>query len=384
MHLQFDYAQQQQQQQPFADGVARGTKHPWGRAAGLRKWLVSEQPYDVRVELDMPRTRANRDAGNFMLDVKLFGPPAARSGTTVGDGIAPLSVDDEEDVVLAQSSRPAILTWYSDVVENVGKAVALPWYLVGWRREAERLVVGVMEGVAFERGSWKRLPDEVGVEVRSAGRLQVYGCWVVFEARLGGLRYVFFFFRASLSLSVFFLVLMRRDCRYFMYNYRLTAALVFTTLFWAVEMTFMILAWLALSQIFAPRPLPTKQEPKQEDETDVKTEGETETDLPDLSDTPRTFPTYAGQPSLRYESPNVKSEEDEAGGVSRDVPVAAGAATGQEADDEDEDADFVLDTAGRHMDRDSGLGTSMESGQERREAVRKRRSGLFGSGSRNQ
>lgn len=169
-----------------------------------------------------------------------------------------------------------------------------------------------------------------------------------------------------------------------MYNYRLTAALVFTTLFWAVEMTFMILAWLALSQIFAPRPLPAKQEPKQEDETDVKTEGETETDLPDLSDTPRTFPTYAGQPSLRYESPNVKSEEDEAGGVSRDVPVAAGAATGQEADDEDEDADFVLDTAGRHMDRDSGLGTSMESGQERREAVRKRRSGLFGSGSRNQ
>lgn len=202
MHLQFDYAQQQQQQQqPFADGVARGTKHPWGRAAGLRKWLVSEQPYDVRVELDMPRTRANRDAGNFMLDVKLFGPPAARSGTTVGDGIAPLSVDDEEDVVLAQSSRPAILTWYSDVVENVGKAVALPWYLVGWRREAERLVVGVMEGVAFERGSWKRLPDEVGVEVRSAGRLQVYGCWVVFEARLGGLRYVFFFFFGLPSLS---------------------------------------------------------------------------------------------------------------------------------------------------------------------------------------
>ncbi|KAH7045339.1 hypothetical protein B0J12DRAFT_155753 [Macrophomina phaseolina] len=169
-----------------------------------------------------------------------------------------------------------------------------------------------------------------------------------------------------------------------MYNYRLTAALVFTTAFWAVEMTCMILAWLALSNVFAARPR-AKQEPKTEDETDVKTEGETETDLPELSDTPRTFPTYAGQPSLRYESPNVKSEEDEASGdVLRDVPLA-GAGTGQEADDEDEDADFVLDTAARHMDRDSGLGTSMESGQERRESVRKRRSGFFGgSGSRNQ
>ncbi|KAK4934056.1 hypothetical protein LTR28_010943, partial [Elasticomyces elasticus] len=44
-----------------------------------------------------------------------------------------------------------------------------------------------------------------------------------------------------------------------------------------------------------------------------------------------------------------------------------------EADDEDEDADFILD-------RDSGLGTSMESSSGRREILRRRRSKMFGSG----
>ncbi|KAH7045338.1 putative adipose-regulatory protein-domain-containing protein [Macrophomina phaseolina] len=204
VHLQFDYASPPAG--AFAPGAAGGgvgllsAKHPWGAATGLRKWLVSEQPYDVRVELDMPRTRANREAGNFMLGVKLWGPPGAKSGgATVGDGISAFSLPGDEagagggmeEVVLASSSRPAILTWRSDVVENVGKAVGLPWYVLGWRKEAERLVVGVMEGVRFERGSWKYLPDKVSVEVRSAERLQIYGCWVVFEAKLGGLRYVF-------------------------------------------------------------------------------------------------------------------------------------------------------------------------------------------------
>ncbi|GME41095.1 putative tubulin-tyrosine ligase protein [Neofusicoccum parvum] len=296
VHLQFDH----HHAGAAADGP-QSYRHPWGAATGLRRWLVSDQAYDVRAELALPRSRANRDAGNFMVELALLGPAAARGGTRVGDGISAFAAapaGDEGEEVLAVSRRPACLTWYSDVVEGVNKAMEMPWYI--------------------------------------------------------------------------------------MYNWRITSALVFTTAFWAVEMTFMILAWVALSNIFAPASPRTKQEGKPEDETDVKTEGETETDLPDLSDTPRTFPTYAGQPSLRYESPRVKSEEEDeaAGGVSADVPPVGG--QGQEADDEDEDADFVLDTAGRHMDRDSGLGTSMESGQERREAVRKRRSGLFSSGSRNQ
>lgn len=184
-----------------------------------------------------------------------------------------------------------------------------------------------------------------------------------------------------------------------MYNYRLISAFVFTTLFWIVELTFMILAWLALSQMFSPvQPRSgkaIKSEAEQttrpdEEETEIdlnkiKTEEpETEetTDVPDLSDTPRTFPTYRGQQPLRYESPRAKSEEEDDGPTAESAGGVGGALE-QEADDEDdEDADFVLDTAGRYMERDSGLGTSMESGQDRRrDAVRKRRSGFFsGSG----
>lgn len=175
--------------------------HPWGTAGGLRPWLVSDQGYDVRVELEMPRTRANREAGNFMVELALLGPPgSSSSGTTVGSGIVGTYSSPEgmgvggkkknkaEEVVLAVSQRPAILTWYSDVVENVNKAIELPWYLLGWRREAERLTVGMMEGVRFERGR-QNLPEALRVEIRAVERLQVYGVRVVFEAKLRGLRY---------------------------------------------------------------------------------------------------------------------------------------------------------------------------------------------------
>lgn len=91
-----------------------------------------------------------------------------------------------------------------------------------------------------------------------------------------------------------------------------------------------------------------------------------------LSDTERTFPTYSRQPPLRYSSPKVKEEKEEKGQIP-DVPVA-----GVDADDEDEDADFLADEpaplrGGLHSD--SGLGTSLESSGPRREAVRRRRSG---------
>ncbi|OJD40448.1 hec ndc80p family protein [Diplodia corticola] len=361
--------------------------HPWGTAAGIRQWLVADQRYDVRVELDMPRTRANREAGNFMVELALLGPAGATATATAGSGIVGAYGEGgggagagdgvgkkKEDVVLAVSRRPAILTWYSDVVENVNKAVEMPWYLLGWRREAERLVVGMMEGVRFERG-WGNVPEALRVELRAVERLQVYAVRVMFEAKLQGLRYL-------------------------MYNFRFTSALVFITLFWTVELVFMILAWLALSHVFSPTPAgskvakpdgqpdrpPTKpdEEETEYDLNKIKTEPEDETeettDVPDLSDTPRTFPTYRGQQPLRYESPRVKSEDEDDEGTTESAVDIGGVAPEQEADDEDdEDADFVLDTAGRYMERDSGLGTSMESGQDRRrEAIRKRRSGFFG------
>ncbi|KAF2135408.1 uncharacterized protein K452DRAFT_23003 [Aplosporella prunicola CBS 121167] len=333
--------------------------HPHG-IADIGKKLVSGQAYDVRVALTLPPTTANKEAGNFMLDLALLGP---ETGTPLMDKVVGAGSESEaaarekqEPEVLARSRRPAILTFCSPGVELVHKALEMPWYVVGWRREAETLKVGLMEGVVFERG-WRNIPVKLRLELQSVERMQVYGVRVEFEARLRGLRYL-------------------------MYNFRISSFVVFTIAFWSVEMTFTLLAWLALSRFFT---LDTTDAPKRE-KTKIKKEGAIKTedesadddeaaDDDNLSDTSRTFPSYARQPSLRYSSPRVKKEEAE----EEPTPLEA-IPTAMEADDEDEDADFVIDEAGRHMDRDSGLGTSMESGVERRESVRRRRSGLFGSG----
>ncbi|KAK7530778.1 putative adipose-regulatory protein-domain-containing protein [Phyllosticta citribraziliensis] len=399
-----NYNQGQLMHHPFGTAHLRA-----GPAGDGGHRLVSQQAYDVRIELRMPRTRRNREAGNFMVEVELFGPVrppmvdskaqqqqtegsgaggwggrggGARTsgggwGTAVSARGAP-AVEGRD--ALARERRPAILTYYSPPVEHVIKALELPMYLVGWRREAETLEVPMMEAVRFERG-WRNLPEVVRVEVQAVERVQVYGCAVVFEARLQGLRYI-------------------------MYNYRVISVVVFSLVFWAFEMIFMLIAYFALSHYFSSTTDPTpeiKKEDGQGDTATVKKEAEDDesatatTDAPDLSDTPRTFPSYGRQPTLRYTSPRVKSEDDAEGTTTTasagpssstrlaDIPPLA--QTAQEADDEDEDEDndVFIDPSGRFMERDSGLGTSMESsagGVERRESIRRRLSGRFsGSGS---
>ncbi|KAK0886364.1 hypothetical protein LTR02_018189, partial [Friedmanniomyces endolithicus] len=87
-----------------------------------------------------------------------------------------------------------------------------------------------------------------------------------------------------------------------------------------------------------------------------------------MSDTERTFPGVGGGPAVKYEPEvRVKMEEEEAdeemGVVVPEHEVKASQADAE--DEEDEDADFFLD---------SGLGTSMESGNaSRRDSMRRRR-----------
>jgi seipin len=149
-----------------------------------------------------------------------------------------------------------------------------------------------------------------------------------------------------------------------MYNYRIVSFLTLTGAFWTVEMTFAALVWLALSIFVFPQDAPVKKEERPQ----IKRERGEEDDSEALSDTPRTFPTLTGQPPLRYSSPRVKSEEEDGA-----QPIDAHPATA-EADDEDEDADFLLEESGpvgRGVS-DSGIGTSMESSHGRPENVRRR------------
>lgn len=305
------------------------TGNPYGIVT-LSPDIVNLQRYDVSVELTLPRTPNNRDAGNFMLEAAMFAP-----GTPVDslkDALVPGSAD--ADNRLAFSRRPAILSYRSMPVEYICKLMELPWYLIGWRDEAETITVGLWESVEFPRG-WRSLPSTMRLDIQSTHRIQVYSAKAMFRAKFRGLRWL-------------------------MYKHRIVSAFMFITGFWLTELTFAGLAWAGLTFYMQPQ---TKQAPSawaREYNARVKQEDEDEHDTK-LSDTERTFPSSSKQPVLRYESPGIKQEEVDEPVI---LPEASSKAIEADDEDEDEDADIILD---------SGLGTSMESSAGRRDSMRKRR-----------
>ncbi|KAF2843323.1 hypothetical protein M501DRAFT_994219 [Patellaria atrata CBS 101060] len=312
--------------------------NPYGIVSGISEKLVSGQPYDISVSLTLPRTPLNQQTGNFMLLLQMLGPMAGL-GSLMGSDIPGVVVEER---------RSAILTYRSPLTEYAHKLLHLPWLVLGWQWEAETLKVTMMERVEFARG-WRNVPQSARVEIQSLERMQIYNAKLLFTAKLQGLRY-------------------------FMYKYRIISFIVFTSTFWAVEMSFTLVVWFVLSTfiISGPETTEPKHEGPTDDTTKIKKEGEDADDRIDaISDTSRTFPTSSRQPPLRYSSPNVKEEEEDKGPL--DIPQVT-----VDADDEDEDADFVLDKPGRPtVNSDSGIGTSMESTAGRRDPIRKRRSRGF-------
>jgi seipin len=319
IYLQFDNVYHNE------DNRYDSAANPYGTVT-LAPDLVSLQKYDISIELAMPRTPANRDAGNFMLDATMYA-----AGTVldpVKDSMLPGQA--EEDNRLARSRRPAILPYRSIVVECMWRLVELPWYILGWRSEMEKLTVVLWEDLEFLRG-WRNVPATMRLDVQSTRNMQIYSAKALFRARFTGLRWL-------------------------MYNHRIISAIIFITSFWITELVFAGLAWAALSFYLQTPPPEVKSEPQAGDQQRIKQEPQD--DEAQLSDTERTFPTTSKQTPLRYQSP-VKQEEEDDTFV---LPEASNRAV--EADDEDEDADTFLD---------SGIGTSLESSAARRDSMRKRR-----------
>jgi len=246
----------------------------------------------------------------------------------------------QKRVVLARSRRPGILTYRSGMTEFAYRVLRLPWYVVGWGEESERVSVGMMEGVEFERG-WRNVPDSVKVEVRARQPLEVYSVGVRFVARLEGLRWA-------------------------MHTHRLASAAMFIGAFWGMEMVVVLITWAAIALCF-----PGEEERDDGGRRRVKLEeDESEVGTPAFSDTDRTFPTLPSQRPLHYTSPKEEEKEPELG----DVPVK------EEAEADDEEDDYFLEepipnTAAGVL-TDSGIGTSMESSVERRGLTRRRSGGL--------
>lgn len=260
----------------------------------------------------------------------MFAPGAAID--PLKDTLMPGAAD--ADNRLAFSRRPAILSYRSVLVEYVCRLIELPWYLIGWRKEAEKLTVSLWESVEFSRG-WRNLPSTLRLDIQSTHRMQIYSAKAMFRARFRGLRWL-------------------------MYNHRIISAIMFITGFWVTELLFAGLAWAGLSFYMEPRPQKPQSDWAREYNERIKQENDDEHESK-LSETERTFPTSSKQPALKYESPGIKQEEDDEPVV---LPEASSRAIEADDEDEDEDADLL---------RDSGLGTSMESSTGRRDSVRRRR-----------
>jgi hypothetical protein len=164
--------------------------------------------------------------------------------------------------------------------------------------------------------------------------------------------------------------------RWMMYNHRVISFVVFTSAFWGFEVMFACLSWMILRTFFTSKNTVMKEGIKGE-ETDttttaIKPEPE-ESDEPDLSDTPRTFPTYGRQPPLRYE-PKVKEElESEDYVLDETIIQPLATEADDEDDDDDDDGEFRNVGGGR---TDSGIGTSYSEAGERVAARRRSRGGL--------
>lgn len=226
------------------------------------------------------------------------------------------------------SRRPAILTYSSQLVELSSQVFSLPLYMVGIKKESEVLHIPMGESATFSKG-WKNVPGFAILELQAGQEVQVYDVRLHFTARFSGLRWL-------------------------MYNHRILSFIFFTSAFWGSEVVFTLLAWLALQSMFAPKTDVKKEAKGDGEETDESTAIKAkiyDTDEPDLSDTPRTFPTYGRQQPLRYE-PKVKDEDSEEYVLDETAiqPLAG------EADDEDDYEGEFRDVRGGRTD--SGIGTS--------------------------
>ncbi len=362
VYLQYDHGVSSYLATP-ADKML-GVRWPYG-VASIHN-LVDRQKYDVTVEMDVPRSETNLQAGNWMVELEMRAPPSTGGGvmSMLGwdededvkdskDGNTPAGEDGAEFLArrpstLVKSKRPALLTYRSPLIELSYRLLRLPMYLIGWHTESERIEVSMLESVVFEQGS-RNIPSSVRLEIRSRQPLEVYHVKVHISARLEGLRWL-------------------------MYRYWMTSAVVATTLFWAVEMGVLVFTWAAITLIFGSSSTSADYEGGHKIKSDpefttTKFEtGETEPGTP-FSDTSRTFPTLPSLQPLSYTSP----KEEQATPNLEDIPLK------EEAEADDEEDDFILEEpiplrAEREgIFTDSGIGTSLESSVERNLA--RRRSG---------
>ncbi|PLB53003.1 adipose-regulatory protein [Aspergillus steynii IBT 23096] len=270
-----------------------GDGHPWGTTS-LGSGLISLQPYDVSVELELPRTPSNLGTGNFMVDLTLIPGPSSPILDSANASTDPF----------LRSRRPAILTYASPLIDTASKLSFMPFYVLGWQRESEKLQVPMMERIQFARGR-RNIPDRLRLEIHSQQQMQIYKAKVAFRARFTGMRWL-------------------------MYNWRITSFFVFTFMFWSTSMISASIVWIVLAT-FANSGTDGKVTVKKEDrdETRIKQEPLEESTSPLES----SLDTSNDQPERRVKKEKEYQVESQADDESEGSPdkQTSGAGTGLES-----------------------------------------------------
>lgn len=152
------------------DILARHTQWYAGDATPLppatrEKALATGQKYVVGLELELPQSAANQEAGVFMVYTKLF---------------------DGHGTVLASSARPAFLPHSSQLLRALRLAAMWPLYLSGIFRESETLRVPCFD--FFEEPAERPLAA-ARVELSSAD-VQMYAAHLIITPQLDGIQWL--------------------------------------------------------------------------------------------------------------------------------------------------------------------------------------------------
>ncbi|OLN95991.1 Seipin [Colletotrichum chlorophyti] len=297
--------------------------NPFGTAAISTSALRTQQEYDVSVTLSMPRSPANTNRGNFMVSLHLLdaGVPSAGSDKKRPHMYPePYSHFDGKSILFS-SRRPALVPYQDPLVSLASRVFFLAYHVLFADPPTCVLTITMAERVQLAKGS--SLPTSAYLEIQGGQSIETYHTSIKLTAQLRGLRWL-------------------------MHHYRLPTLLAAILLFWASEVLFMGVAWLAWSGFSAARAGSGRTlQPSPKLMGRVKREDGSGVD--ELSDAPRTFPTYGNQAPLKYE-PEIKEEPQPGPRMEELMPL------GGEADDEEEDD-------GRGSFRgDSGIGTSYSEG----------------------
>ncbi|KAM0271102.1 hypothetical protein ACHAQH_009224 [Verticillium albo-atrum] len=248
--------------------------NPFGFATFENTNLKTQQAYDINVVLKMPRSPPNLERGNFMIVVYLLNGDIASVSSTEPQRNAEGRVQFDERSIMFESRRSALVPYRDPWVNVASRFVFLLYHLILPESQVMTLSVPMARKILLA-SQQSGMPTAAYLEIQAGQGLQTYETSIVMTAQLHGLRWA-------------------------MYHYRLPTFIAATVLFWAAEVAFMMVAWLAWGSSMADSLSPSPHPEVKADgaRVTVKTE---EGEFDEFSDVPRTFPTSSKQPPLKYE-----------------------------------------------------------------------------------